>query len=80
MLVKKDIVELDGSDLTIGKATNTGAIIGTEEGSNGKIRIDEYIGKNIGNSDTYNTTGATVGGERNRCYEKSSGNNFRLSI
>ena len=52
----------DGSDLTIGKATNTGAVIGTEEGSNGKIRIDEYIGKNIGNSDTYNTTGATVGG------------------
>ena len=30
----------EGSDLTIGKATNTGAIIGTEEGSNGKIRIE----------------------------------------
>ena len=52
----------EGSDLTIGKATNTGAVRGTKEGSNGKIKIDEYIGKNIGNSDTYNTTGATVGG------------------
>ena len=51
----------DGSDLTIGKVTNTGAVIGIEEGSKGKMRIDEYTGKNINNSDTYNTTGATVG-------------------
>ncbi|MBP9479502.1 MAG: hemagglutinin repeat-containing protein [Sebaldella sp.] len=50
----------EGSDLSIGKVTNTGAVIGTEEKSNGKIKIDEYIGKNINNKDTYNTTGGTI--------------------
>ena len=50
----------EGSDLSIGKVTNTGAVIGTEEKSNGKIKIDEYIGKNIDNKDTYNTTGGTI--------------------
>ena len=51
----------EGSDLSIGKATNTGAIIGTEEGSNGKIKIKEYEGIDLKNSDTYNITGGTVG-------------------
>ena len=50
----------EGSDLSIGKATNTGAIIGTEEGSNGKIKIKEYEGIDLKNSDTYNITGGTV--------------------
>ena len=40
------------SDLTIEKVINTGVVIWTEEDSNRKIRIDEYIGKNINNSDT----------------------------
>ena len=51
----------EGSDLSIGKATNTGAIIGTEEGSNGKIKIKEYEGIDLKNSDTYNVTGGTIG-------------------
>ena len=50
----------EGSDLSIGKVTNTGAVIGTEENTNSKLNIDEYIGKNINNKDTYNTTGGTI--------------------
>ena len=50
----------EGSDLSIGKVTNEGAVIGTEENTNSKIKIDEYIGKDINNKDTYNTTGGTI--------------------
>jgi filamentous hemagglutinin len=51
----------EGSDLSIGKVINTGAVIGTEEGTNSKIKIDEYIGKDIKDKDDYNITGGTIG-------------------
>ena len=48
----------EGSDLTIEKATNTGALIGAED--NGKIKIKEYEGRDIENYDRINTTGGTI--------------------
>ncbi|MBP9479660.1 MAG: hemagglutinin repeat-containing protein, partial [Sebaldella sp.] len=50
----------EGSDLSIGKVTNEGAVIGTEENTNSKIKIDEYIGKDIKDNDDYNITGGTI--------------------
>ncbi|MCP1226225.1 hemagglutinin repeat-containing protein [Sebaldella sp. S0638] len=50
----------EGSDLSIGKVTNEGAVIGTEENTNSKIKIDEYIGKDINNKDNYNVAGGTI--------------------
>ena len=49
----------EGSDLTIDKASNTGALIGAED--NGKIKIKEYEAKDIENYDRINTTGGTIG-------------------
>ena len=49
----------ENSNLSIGKAENTAAIIGTTD--NGKIKINEYIGKNLDNIDKMKTVGASVG-------------------
>ena len=49
----------ENSNLSIGKAENTAAIIGTTD--NGKIKIDEYVGKNLNNVDKMKTVGASVG-------------------
>ena len=43
----------EGSDLSVGKVTNEGAVIGTEENTNSKINIDEYIGKDIKDNDNW---------------------------
>ena len=45
----------EGSNLGVGKATNTGAVIGTE--GTGALKINEYIGKDLNNYDTMRTTG-----------------------
>ena len=49
----------ENSNLSIGKAENTAAIIGTTD--NGKIKINEYAGKNLDNIDKMKTVGASVG-------------------
>ena len=49
----------ENSNLSIGKAENTAAIIGTTD--NGKIKINEYAGKNLDNVDKMKTVGASVG-------------------
>ena len=45
----------EGSNLAVGKAANTGAVIGTE--GTGALKINEYIGKDLNNYDTMRTTG-----------------------
>ncbi|WP_368501105.1 filamentous hemagglutinin N-terminal domain-containing protein, partial [Fusobacterium sp.] len=47
------------SNLKIENAENTASIIGTVD--NGKIAIENYIGKNIANSENFTTKGASVG-------------------
>ena len=49
----------ENSNLSIGKAENIAAIIGTTD--NGKIKINEYAGKNLDNIDKMKTVGASVG-------------------
>ena len=49
----------EGSNLSIGKAANTGAVIGTE--GTGVVKIGEYTGKDINNYDTMRTTGGSIG-------------------
>ena len=49
----------ENSNLSIGKAENIAAIIGTTD--NGKIKINEYAGKNLDNVDKMKTVGASVG-------------------
>ena len=51
---------LEGSNLTVGKATNTGAIVGTK-GENSRLKIKEYTGKDLYNTDTLKTTGGSIG-------------------
>ncbi|BBM37151.1 hypothetical protein [Pseudoleptotrichia goodfellowii] len=48
----------EGSNLTIGKVENTAGIIG--EG-NGKLKINEYKGKDLYNHDSLTTTGGSIG-------------------
>ena len=48
-----------GSSLTVGKAANTGAVIGTE--GTGVVKIGEYTGKDLNNYDTMRTTGGSIG-------------------
>ena len=50
----------EGSNLTVGKATNTGAIVGTI-GNNSSLKIKEYVGKDLYNTDTLKTTGGSIG-------------------
>ena len=50
----------EGSNLTIGKATNTGAIVGTK-GENSRLKINEYTGKALYNTDKLTTTGGSIG-------------------
>ena len=50
----------EGSNLTVGKATNTGAIVGTK-GENSRLKIKEYTGKDLYNTDTLKTTGGSIG-------------------
>ena len=50
----------EGSNLTVGKATNTGAIVGTT-GNNSSFKVKEYIGKDLYNTDKLTTTGGSVG-------------------
>ena len=49
----------EGSVLTVGKAANTGAVIGTE--GTGVVKIGEYTGKDLNNYDTMRTTGGSIG-------------------
>ena len=49
----------EGSNLSVGKAANTGAVIGTE--GSGVLKINEYTGKNLNNYDTMRTTGGSIG-------------------
>ena len=49
----------EGSNLSISKAENIAGAIGTSE--NGKIKIDEYTGRDLENSDKLKTVGANVG-------------------
>ena len=49
----------EGSNLTIGKAENTAGIIGVE--GNGKLKINEYKGKDLYNHDSLTTTGGSIG-------------------
>ena len=49
----------EGSSLTVGKAANTGAVIGTE--GTGVVKIGEYTGKDLNNYDTMRTTGGSIG-------------------
>ena len=50
----------EGSNLTVGKATNTGAIVGTK-GENSRLKIKEYTGKDLYNTDKLTTTGGSIG-------------------
>ena len=50
----------EGSNLTIGKATNAGAIVGTK-GENSRLKINEYTGKDPYNTDKLTTTGGSIG-------------------
>ena len=50
----------EGSNLTVGKTTNTGAIVGTK-GENSRLKIKEYTGKDLYNTDTLKTTGGSIG-------------------
>ena len=50
----------EGSNLTVGKAVNTGAIVGTK-GENSRLKIKEYTGKDLYNTDTLKTTGGSIG-------------------
>ena len=50
----------EGSNLTVGKATNTGAIVGTT-GNNSSLKVKEYVGKDLYNTDKLTTTGGSVG-------------------
>ena len=49
----------EGSNLTIGKVGNTAGIIGVE--GNGKIKINEYKGKDLYNHDNLTTIGGSIG-------------------
>ncbi|EEY35430.1 hypothetical protein [Pseudoleptotrichia goodfellowii] len=49
----------EGSNLTIGKVENTAGIIGVE--GNGKLKINEYKGKDLYNHDSLTTTGGSIG-------------------
>ena len=49
----------EGSNLTIGKVENTAGIIGVE--GNGKLKINEYKGKDLYNHDNLTTTGGSIG-------------------
>lgn len=49
----------EGSNLTVGRAENTGGIIGKEE--NSTFKIGEYTGKDLNNYDTMRTTGGSIG-------------------
>ena len=49
----------EGSSLIVGKAANTGAVIGTE--GTGVVKIGEYTGKDLNNYDTMRTTGGSIG-------------------
>ncbi len=49
----------DGSNLKVDKAKNTAGIIGTTD--NGKLKINEYVGKNLDNKDQLKTVGGSVG-------------------
>ena len=50
----------EGSNLTVGKATNTGAIVGTT-GNNSSLKVKEYVGKDLYNTDILKTTGGSIG-------------------
>ena len=49
----------EGSNLKVDKAKNTAGIIGTTD--NGKLKINEYVGKNLDNKDQLKTVGGSVG-------------------
>ena len=49
----------EGSNLKVDKAKNTAGIIGTTD--NGKLKINEYIGKNLDNKDKLKIVGGSVG-------------------
>ena len=49
----------EGSNLKVDKAKNTAGIIGTTD--NGKLKINEYVGKNLDNKDKLKTVGGSVG-------------------
>ena len=50
----------EGSNLTIGKAENTGGVIGKQD-ENSTLRINEYVGQDIQNYDSMRTTGGSIG-------------------
>ena len=51
----------EGSNLHVGTAENTGAIIGKQSDNNTTFKIDNYVGKNLYNEDTMTTTGGSIG-------------------
>ena len=61
----------EGSNLTIGKVENTAGIIGVE--GNGKLKINEYKGKDLYNHDNLTTTGGSIGVDFGKGGAKVSG-------